>query len=179
MAVEAGNDVGRGQRVLLFDPLLLGENIPGGEDDLTGFAQMLNTIGERPLGLDAAQVTAIARWLQQDSINGSGTPGAQAWISIAPKNLAVAPLRIVTNGPRGETVAVVSAAIAPELFSSIEARHAIASFGDLFTHPPDYHEAPELMCLDLYRDFDFNIMSLIAAPVRIDLSGKDPEPIVW
>jgi dienelactone hydrolase len=175
MAVEAGNDVARGQRVLIFDPLLFGENIPGGEDDLTGFAQMLNTIGERPLGLDAAQLAAIARWLQQDSIHGSGTPGAR----ITPSNLAVAPLRIVTNGPRGQTVAVTAAAIAPELFSSIEARHAIASFGDLFTHPPDYHEAPELMCLDLYRDFDFNTLRLLAAPVKIDLSGKDPEPIIW
>jgi hypothetical protein len=179
MAVEAGNDVGRGQRVLLFDPLLFGENIPGGEDDLTGFAQMLNSIGERPLGLDAAQVAAIARWLQQDSINGSGTPGAQARTQTTPLNLAAAPVRIVTNGPRGETVAVTAAAIAPELFSSIEARHAMASFGDLFTHPPDYHEAPELMCLDLYRDFDFNTLRLIAAPVKIDLSGKDPEPIFW
>ena len=175
MAVEAGNDVARGQRVLIFDPLLFGENIPGGEDDLTGFAQMLNTIGERPLGLDAAQLAAIARWLQQDSIHGSGTPGAR----ITPSSLAAAPLRIVTNGPRGQTVAVTAAAIAPELFSSIEARHAIASFGDLFTHPPDYHEAPELMCLDLYRDFDFNTLRLLAAPVKIDLSGKDPEPIIW
>ncbi len=96
MAVEAGNDVGRGQRVLVFDPLFFGENIPGVDDDLTGFAQMLNTIGERPLGLDAAQVAAIARWLQQDSIDGSGTPGAR----IAPSNRALAPLRIVTNGPR-------------------------------------------------------------------------------
>ena len=99
--------------------------------------------------------------------------------AITPSILAVAPLRIVTNGPRGQTVAVVSAAIAPELFSSIEARHAIASFGDLFTHPPDYHEAPELMCLDLYRDFDFNTLRLIAAPVKIDLLSKDPEPIIW
>ena len=105
----------------------------------------------------------------------AGTPGAR----ITPSNRAVAPLRIFTNGPRGETVAVVSAAIAPELYSSIEARHAIASFGDLFTHPPDYDHAPELMCLDLYRDFDFNTLSLIAAPVKIDLSGKDPEPIFW
>ena len=175
MAVEAGNDVDRGQRVLVFDPLLFGENIPGVDDDLSGFAQMLNTIGERPLGLDAAQVAAIARWLQQDSIDGSSTPGAR----ITPPNRAIAPPRIVTNGPRGQTVAIVSAAIVPELYSSMQARHAIASFGDLFIHPLDYHDAQEVMCLDLYRDFDFNTLSLIAAPVKIDLSGKDPEQIFW
>ena len=67
----------------------------------------------------------------------------------------------------------------PELYSSIEVRHGIRSLGDLFTHPPGYHEAPELMCLDLYLDFDINTLSLIATPVNIDLSGKDPEPIFW
>jgi dienelactone hydrolase len=175
MAVEAGNDVNRGQRVLVFDPLLFGENIPAPGDDLSGFAQMLNTVGERPLGLDAAQVAAIAGWLQADSVDGSGTPGSRV---LAP-NHAVSPLRVVTNGPRGETVALVSAAMAPELYSSIEARHGLVSLGDLFLHPPEYHEAPELMCLDLYRDFDFNILSLIAAPVKIDLSGKDPAPVFW
>jgi len=175
MTVEAGNDVGRGQSVLVLDPLLFGENIPGPEDDLSGYAQMLSTVGERPLGLQAAQVAAIARWLQADSVDGSATPGARI---LAPGS-AIAPLRVVTNGPRGETVALVSAAMEPKLYSSIEVRHGIQSLGDLFMHPPGYHEAPELMCLDLYRDFDFNTLSLIAAPVNIDLSGKDPEPIFW
>ena len=136
---------------------------------------MLNTIGERPLGLEAAQVAAIARWLQADSVNGSDHAGRSNRCS----NRAVAPLRVVTNGSRGETVALVSAAIVPELSSSIEVRHGIAKSGDLFIHPPDYHEAPELMCLDLYRDFDVNTLSLIAAPVHIDLAGKDPETIFW
>ena len=174
MLVEAANDVNRGQRVLVLDPLPFGENIPGTGDDLSGLAQMVNTVGARPLGLDAAQVAAVARWLQEDAIDGSGTPGARI---MPPSHLA--PLRVVTNGPRGETVAIISAAIVPELYSSIEARHAIGSLGDLFTHPLDYHDAQEVMCLDLYRDFDFNTLRLIAAPVQIDLAGKDPEPIFW
>jgi dienelactone hydrolase len=175
MTVEAGNDVARGQRVLVLDPLLFGENIPGPEDDLSGYAQMLNTVGERPLGLEAAQVAAIARWLQADSVDGTATPGSRSTAA----GRAVSPLSVVTNGPRGETVALVSAAMVPELYSSIEVRHGIRSLGDLFTHPPGYHEAPELMCLDLYLDFDINTLSLIATPVNIDLSGKDPEPIFW
>jgi dienelactone hydrolase len=175
MAVEAGNDVASGQRVLVFDPLLFGENLPSSADDISGYAQMLNTIGERPLGLQAAQVAAVARWLQADSVDGSATPGSR----ISAPGRAVAPLHVVTNGSRGETVALVSAAMVPELYSSIEVRHGIPSLGDLFLHPPSYDEAPELMCLDLYRDFDFNTLSLIAAPVHIDLAGKDPEPIFW
>ncbi|HEY1767048.1 MAG TPA: acetylxylan esterase [Terracidiphilus sp.] len=175
MLAEAGNDVNRGQRVLVFDPLLLGENVPGTGDDYSSLAQMLNTVGERPLGLAAAQVAAIAQWLQADSIDGSSTPGAR----IANPNPAAAPLRVVTNGPRAETVAIVSAAIVPQLYSSIEARHAIASLGELFTHPLDVHDAQEVMCLDLYRYFDFNTLSPMAAPVKIDLAGKDAQPIFW
>jgi hypothetical protein len=179
MTVEAANDINRGQRVLVFEPLLFGENTPSATGENAGSAQMLNTVGERPLGLDAAQIAAIAHWLQEDSIEGSATPGAGPGASRMPANRAVAPLRVVTNGPRSETVAVVSAAIAPELFSSIEARHAIASLGELFTHPADYHEAQELMCLDLYRYFDFNTLGLMAAPVKIDLTAKDAGPLFW
>jgi dienelactone hydrolase len=175
MLAEAANDVSRGQRVLVFDPLLFGENIPGTGDDPSSLAQMLNTVGARPLGLAAAQVAAIAHWLQADSVDGSSTPGAR---SVNP-NRALAPLRVVTNGPRGETVAIVSAAIVPELYSSLEARHAVASLGDLFTHPLDYREAQDMMCLDLYRYFDFNTLRLIAGPVNIDLAGKDAEPVFW
>ena len=174
MAAEAGNDVDRGQRVLVLDPLLFGENIPGSVDDLASYAQMLNTVGDRPLGLEAAQVAAIARWLQTGAEDGTATPGSR----IAAPSRAV-PLRVVTNGPRSETVALVSAAVVPELYFSIEVRHGMQSLGDLLLHPPGYDQAPELMCLDLYRDFDVNTLSLMAAPVKIDLSGKDAEPIFW
>jgi len=174
MAAEAGNDVDRGQRVLVLDPLLFGENIPGSLDDLASYAQMLNTVGDRPLGLEAAQVAAIARWLQAGAVDGTATPGSH----IAAPGRAV-PLRVVTNGPRSETVALVSAAVVPELYFSIEARHGMQSLGDLLLHPPGYDQAPELMCLDLYRDFDVNTLSLMAAPAKIDLSGKDAEPIFW
>jgi dienelactone hydrolase len=175
MTGEAANDINRGERVLVLDPLLFGENIPAAGEDNAGLAQMLNTVGERPLGLDAAQIVAMAHWLQEDSVEGSSTPGARR----IPASHDAASLRLVTNGPRSQTVAVVSAAIEPALFSSIEARHAIPSLGDLFTHPPAYQDAPELMCLDLYRYFDFNTLSLMAAPVKIDLSAKESAPIFW
>jgi hypothetical protein len=64
-------------------------------------------------------------------------------------------LRVVTNGPCAETAAVVSASqrrSCPELFSALGARLAILGFGDVFTDPLGYKEAPELRCLDLYQD---------------------------
>lgn len=177
MGVEAADDVDRGQRVLVFEPLFMGENIPseGGRPRLSNYAEMLNTVGARPLGLEAAQITAVARWLQRGLINGSPTPGAQ----LPPGPAQPTPMQVATQGPRSETAAVVAAAIAPELFSTIDAHHAIHSLADVYTKPMAYEEAPELMCLDLYRDFDFNTLTAIAAPVKIDLSAPEPETIFW
>jgi len=83
------------------------------------------------------------------------------------------------NGFRAQAVALVAAAMAPELYSSVEVRHGIGSFGELFAHPPEYQGAPELMCLDLYGEFDVNLLSLMAAPVRVNLSGKDADAAFW
>jgi dienelactone hydrolase len=176
MMDEAGNDVDRGQRVLVLEPLFFGENIPGTAQDpgLATYGQMMNTVGERPVGLEAAQTAAVVRWLQGDTIDGTSTPGASR-----AESGSATPVRVVTSGPRAETVAMVTAALAPELFSGVEARHGLASFGDVFEHPPSYEAAPELMCLDLYKEFDFNVLSAIAAPVKIELQGKDAEVIFW
>jgi dienelactone hydrolase len=170
MLADAAIAVNRGQRVLVFDPLFFGENIPGPGDDLAGWAQMVNTVGERSLGLDAAEVNAVVEWLQKDAIYGSATRGAKP----APGNAV--PVQIISNGPRGETVALVSAAMMPQLYSSLAARHAMASLAEVFVHPVD---APEMLCLDLYKDFDFNTLRLMAAPVKVDLLAKDPEPTFW
>jgi dienelactone hydrolase len=174
---EIGDDVARGQRVLVFEPLFFGENVPGTPEHpgASGYAQMLSTVGERPLGLEAAQLAAVTRWLDAGRIDGTSTPGAQ----IAAPAGAAMPVRVVTVGPRAETVAVVAAALTPELFSGVEARKAMASLSEVYTHPMNYEEAPELMCLDLYKEFDFNTLVPLAAPVRIDLAAKEPESIFW
>jgi hypothetical protein len=35
------------------------------------------------------------------------------------------------------------------------------------------------MCLDLYRDFDFNILAALADPVPVNLSAVAPRRIFW
>ena len=88
-------------------------------------------------------------------------------------------VRIVTTGPRSETVAMVAAALEPVLFSALESRHSISTLMDVFDHPLTYREAPELMCLDLYHDFDFNTLTAMALPVRVTLSATVPARIFW
>jgi dienelactone hydrolase len=176
-ADEVGNDVDKGQRVLVFDPIFFGENVPGTVDHpgISNFAQLLNSVGERPLGLEAAQISAVARWMAQWLDHGSPTVRSSGEVG----HMTVAPVQIGTTGPRSETVALVAAALDPELFSELEARKGIPSLMDVFDHPQAYRGAPELMCLDLYRDFDFDVLKAVASPVKVDLSATARTLIFW
>ena len=172
---DVANDISRGQRVLVFDPLFFGENVPGDSRSAGSLAQMLAGIGQRSLGLEAAQVNAVIRWLSEDLDHGSSTP-----MSGAPSaGKAVQPVHMITIGPRTQTVAIVAAALDPDMFASLESRKSIASFGSVFEHPEAYDAASELLCLDLYRDFDLNTLSAIASPVPISLSATAPGRIFW
>ena len=173
---EVGNDVSRGQKVLVLDPLFFGQNVPGGiDEEVPAYAQMLGSLGQRPLGLEAAQVTAVVRWLAQNLDHGSPTPRSSA----TPLPQPTPSVRIVTTGPRSQTVAMVAAALEPDLFGQLELQQSIPSLSDVYEHPAAYIKAPEIMCLDLYHDFDFNTLATIAAPANVKLSAT-PEPrIFW
>lgn len=174
---EVGNDVDRGQRVLVFDPLFFGENVPGSVDrpGISNSAQLLNSIGERPLGLEAAQISAVVHWLAQGLDHGSATPRSGEGAPGEP----AAPVRIATTGPRSESGVLVAVALNPELFSKFEARKTVPSLMDVFDHPQTYRGAPELFCLDLYRDFDFDVLKAVASPVKVDLTAKAPTLLFW
>lgn len=173
---EVGNDVSRGQRVLVFDPLFFGENVPGSpEEDVSAFAQMLSSLGQRPLGLEAAQVTAVIRWLGEGLDHGSPTPhtGGASVSKSAP------PVGVITTGPRSETVAMAAAALEPGLFGQVELQQSIPSLSDVFEHPLAYSKAPEVMCFDLYLEFDFNTLALLASPAKVSLSATAEPRIFW
>jgi dienelactone hydrolase len=178
--VDVGNAVTRGQRVLVLDPLFFGQDIPENslgspEPGSAPFAQMLSAIGERPLGLESAQLTAVIEWMNEDEDEGSSTPH-RGWAEPAPSKT---PVRMITIGPRAETLALVTAALEPAMFSGIEAQKSIATFMDIFDHPGDYRGAPDVFCLDLFRDFDIDTLTAVASPVRVRLSVPAPEPLFW
>jgi dienelactone hydrolase len=178
--VDVGNALSRGQRVLVLDPLFFGQNVPetglgSTRPGSAPFAQLLTAIGERPLGMESAQVVAVIQWLNMNADEGSSTPH-KGWADSAPSK---APVGVVTIGPRAETVALTAAALEPALFSGIEAQKSISSFMDVFDHPSDYRTVQEMFCLDLFRDFDVDTLTAIASPVHVHLSVATPEPLYW
>ncbi len=97
--VEVANDVDRGQRVLVLDPLFFGQNVPSPGPSTPPFtkqfALLLNSIGVRPLGIEAAQVAGVVRWLSKNQDQGSPSPGSTA--AVAPSR--VYPVYNVTPAP--------------------------------------------------------------------------------
>jgi dienelactone hydrolase len=152
--------VNRGERALALDLIFTGdawhksdEHSPYNPPDPAGYEQYLNTLGERPLGVESAQLIAIARWLRAQ-------PG-------------VTQVRLESTGIRNQVAALVAAALEPQLFSEVVIHEGMKSLGYLLEKPVPYYEAPDLFCLDLYREFDLDQLQAIAANVKTEHYVED------
>ncbi len=146
---EAGTGVvadrlARGEQVLALDVIFSGKPW---KDHAFEFAQMLDSVGDRTIGLEAAQLIGVARW--------------------AEKRSGAAKVRIETEGIRTQVIALVAAALEPNLFTEIVTRQGMHSLSYLFDLPVEFEQAPELFCLDLYKEFDVDSLEALAAPATV------------
>ncbi|MEO6829795.1 MAG: hypothetical protein ABI164_08275, partial [Acidobacteriaceae bacterium] len=140
--VAAGME--RGEQVLVLDLLFTGDAAP---DQPQLFTEMLAATGERPLGMEAAQLIGIARWAQA--------------------NLGAPATRLESTGIRTQVVSLVAAALDSHLFSGVTSHGGMHSLGYLLGKPVLYEAAPDIFCLDLYRDFDIDALEKLAAPTSV------------
>lgn len=142
---EIGGRLDRGEQVLALDLLFTGEAAPDQPRYL--LSEMLAAAGDRPLGLEAAQLAGIAQWAQ-----GQFGPSR---------------IRIESTGLRSQLEALVASALNPDLFSEVTSHHGVKSLRYLFDKPVHYEDAPDVFCLDLYRNFDIDSLSTIAKPAKM------------
>lgn len=147
--------VNRGEQVLALDVIFNGEMRPR-KPDPTDYELLVASIGERPLGLEVAQLLGAAQWFQQTSGNSK--------------------TRIETKGIRSQVVALTAAALDPALFSEIVTYGGMQSLGYLLNAPVPYHKAAELFCLDFYKDFDLDRLITMAQPVKVSQFSKVAVP---
>ena len=76
-------------------------------------------------------------------------------------------VRLESRGIRSQVLALVASALEPELFSEVVVRNGMRSLGYLLEKPVAYDDAPELFCLDLYKEFDVDRLALLAGPTRV------------
>jgi dienelactone hydrolase len=126
--------VNRGEQVLAADLLFIGDAWKG--IDPASYVQILHGMGMRVVGMQAAQLHALSRWLRESAGGGR--------------------IRLEACGMRSQAAARIAAALEPELYREVVVRDGIASLGHLLDKPVEYADAPELFCLDLYRHFDLD-----------------------
>jgi len=142
---EVADRMQRGEQVLVLDLLFTGDAAP--EGPLFLFPEMLAAAGNRPLGMEAAQLIAISNWARA---------------------LWKAPLvRVESTGIRSQVEALVAAALSPQEFSDVGVQGGMHSLQYLLDKPIEYTEYADLFCLDLYKDFDLDRLMLMAGPTPV------------
>jgi hypothetical protein len=112
---------------------------------------LVSTTGDRPLGLQVAQLLGVVNWVKSGG--------------------ATSTVRFQTSGIRSQVLALVAAAIEPSAFMSVASDKGMRSLSYLLDAPVPLRSAPELFCLDLYKYFDIDRLMAIAAPTSVTMTG--------
>jgi dienelactone hydrolase len=148
-AAEAVSDrVNRGEQVLAMDLMFTGASWK--DIQTYQFAQLVDGLGDRPLGIQAAQLSRITRWARERA--------------------RVSSVRLEPGGMRSQVVSLVVAALDPSLFSALVVRNGMHSLSYVLKLPVHFEQAPELFCLDLYKNFDLDRLEALAAPVKVSVA---------
>jgi len=122
----------QGKRVVVADLWYQGESHPTERDYL--FALVLSTIGERPLGVQASQLAALARWCMQSFDNQ--------------------PVIVHAHGERATLLALVAASLELVAIRGTELYSSQTSLKQVIEKNLSFENAPEQFTFGLLREFD-------------------------
>lgn len=148
-----------GYRVVAIDPLGFGEakmvHMSGDarEPKFGGeylYSLLLSTVGDRQLGIDAAQAAAVSRW-------ASGEFGG--------------PVRLAAVGPRTSLIALIAAAIEEKSIGSVGVSAPLGSLKEVIEENRAYSATPEVFCLGLLETTDVSQLAALCAPRPLTVSA--------
>ncbi|MFA6543850.1 MAG: hypothetical protein WCS99_05470 [Limisphaerales bacterium] len=149
LAAEVDQLLAGGRRVVAVDPFYFGESRIAQRDFL--FALLVATVGERPLGLQASQLGAVARWLSTERRLGA--------------------VKLVSVGPRASVFATVAAALEEKAIGSLELRQPLSSLKEIITQNIGVDRQPELFCFGLLEQFDVPRLRALVAPRPVSVGA--------
>jgi len=141
-----------GRRVLAVDPFYFGESKIASHDWL--FALLVATVGDRPLGLQASQLAAVARWSRSQN--------------------PASPVSLLALGPRTGIASLVGAALEPEAIAAVEVDHPLTSLKQLIEDNVGVNEKPELFCFGLLELADVKQIAALVAPRPVKFRNAPP-----
>jgi hypothetical protein len=130
-----------GCRVLCVDVFYFGEAKLFDKDWL--FALLVSAVGDRPLGIQASQLAAVARWSQKRF--GSAVD-------------------VIAVGPRTGIIALTAAAIEATAIARLELHDARASLKEIIEANHTVNQMPEMFCFGLLEAFDVRQLVMLVAP---------------
>ena len=137
-----------GQRVLAVDLLFFGESKIASRDWLWGL--MLDTVGDRPLGVLASQLAAIARHAHDTDRSGRT-------------------VTLHSIGPRSSLVTLVAAALEPQAVGQVTQQDSMTSLKQFVIEKNrGVSEASELFCFGLLEHFDVPELQALVAPRKVE-----------
>jgi hypothetical protein len=141
-----------GKAVTLFDPLFVGESrVP--THDWT-WAILVSAVGERPLGLQVAEIIALARALRAET-------------GEVPTLTAV--------GPRTSLMALVAAALAKDDVAGVELTDPLETLHALPVETLMPQQAPELYTFGLLSKLDVGDIAALVAPRPVHVTSGLPD----
>ena len=116
---------------------------------------LVAAMGERPLGIQAGQLAAVARWAQTLDLKRQGG------------------ITLVARGPRSSVAAPVAAAIEPGAIERLELSGAPATLCTLVEDDRTVETLPELFAFGLLAAFDVRELVALAAPRAVVFREPD------
>jgi len=141
-AADVASLLASGHRVIAVDPFYFGESKIAQRDFL--FALLIAAVGDRPLGIQASQVAAVARWTA-DRHKGK-------------------PITLVARGPRSSTFSLVAAALETDAIARVELHGSLGSLKEVIEQNWGANQKPELLCFGLLEAFDIKQVAALVAP---------------
>ena len=135
----------KGSRVVAIDPFYFGDSKIKNKDFL--FALLVSAVGERPLGIQASQVAAVARHLQ-DQYKQS-------------------PVTLVAIGPRTSLIALVAAAVEGRSIATVQLHGSYGSLKEVIEQQGAVNATPELFCFGLLDGCDIPALAAAVAPRQL------------
>ena len=130
-----------GQQVLAIDPVLIGHARPDG--GIAQDAMLIGTVGQRPLGIQVAQVLSAVDWFAS--------------------KLPVERVNLCTSGPRSGLIGLCAAALQPTRFGNIQSEGLPGTLKEFLKPGTSYDRTPEVFCFGLLEWFDRPELEKLAA----------------
>jgi hypothetical protein len=140
-----------GHRVLAVDPFYIGESKISSRDFL--FALLVGAVGERPVGIQASQLGAIARWSKQQHPDSD--------------------IQLVAVGERMSLAAIIAAGLEAKAIDRLELRGSLATLKQVVERNYGVNEKPEFFCFGLLDAFDIRELAALVVPREVSFIGAD------